>query len=271
MLLSQRSELFGRLRYTFISSTYQEIDILLEGLVRKDNFEELCEEFFHGCRIDAKGNLIPSGFFSDENGSASLLYAMYELLGSSPETFLLKHRVTRVSFLKKNLSGCFRLPSGIFNLPRLEALTVRGIGISRLPDKMAQARGLKIVDLGGNRFQRFPEVLLKLSRLRALNLSYNGLDALPDGFSRLRHLRVVNLRGNKITVLPAGLQRLQELRVFDLTMNHLSSLPESLETILSLRELRVAYNNLTAADEASWELRVPFARSGSQGSLGIGG
>ncbi|MCK5737128.1 MAG: hypothetical protein KAH21_11645, partial [Spirochaetaceae bacterium] len=147
---SNRRELVDRLRYTFITADFGEIDVLIDGLRHKGNYEELCEEFFQGSSIDAKGYLIPSGFFHDPSGSASLLYAMYELLGRSPETFLLKHRVTRVKFLKKDLSGNFRIPRGEFLLPRLEALIVRGIGISRLPDNIDTAGNLRILDLGAN-------------------------------------------------------------------------------------------------------------------------
>ena len=136
---SSRRDLIDRLRYTFINADYKEIDVLIAGLQNKSNYEELCEEFFQGCSIDSRGYLVPSGFFSDNAGTVSLLYAMYELLGCSPDTFLLKHRVTRVKFIGKDLTGYFRIPRGLFSLPRIEALIVRGIGISRLPDNVHAA------------------------------------------------------------------------------------------------------------------------------------
>lgn len=268
---TSRRELIDRLRYTFITADYGEIDILISGLQTKDNYEELCEEFFHGCSIDSRGNLLPSGFFSDSSGSASLLYAMYELLGRSPDTYLLKHRVTRVKFLKKDLTGNFRLPRGLFTLPRVEALIVRGIGISRLPDNVHLAKSLRILDLGSNRFTRFPEVVFKLPNLSALNLSYNKLTSMPEEIKRLKRLRILNLKGNKLKDLPEDWHRLQNLRTLDLSFNRLESVPDSLRTLGALRDLRLAYNNLSAADEARWEKSAREEGRGEQGSLGIGG
>jgi hypothetical protein len=264
-----RRDLIERLRYTFITADYRELDALIAGLYVKDNFEELCEEFFQGCSIDSGGYLVPSGFFHDPSGSASLIYAMYELLGHSPETFLLKHRVTRVKFVRKNLSGNFRLPRSLFLLPRLEALIIRGIGISRLPDNIAAAGNLRILDLGSNRFTDFPEKILKLSRLSVLNMSYNRLTALPDGIGRLKRLRILNIRGNQLVSLPSDWHRLQNLRTLDLSMNRLQSVPDSLRTLVALKEMHLAYNELPASEEALWEKRA--REESNQGSLGFGG
>ncbi|MCK5250525.1 MAG: leucine-rich repeat domain-containing protein [Spirochaetaceae bacterium] len=267
---SSRRDLIDRLRYTFINADYKEIDVLIAGLQNKSNYEELCEEFFQGCSIDSRGYLVPSGFFSDNAGTVSLLYAMYELLGCSPDTFLLKHRVTRVKFIGKDLTGYFRIPRGLFSLPRIEALIVRGIGISRLPDNVHAARSLRILDLGSNRFSRFPESILKLPNLTALNMSYNDLSALPDGIGRLKRLRIFNLKGNALSVLPPDWHRLQNLRTLDLSMNRLKTVPDSLRTLVALKELRLAYNELSATDEALWEKRSREDSLGDQGSLGIG-
>ncbi|RKX90035.1 MAG: hypothetical protein DRP70_02015 [Spirochaetes bacterium] len=266
--LSSHRDLVDRLRYTFITADYGEIDILIAGLRKKVNFEDLCEEFFHGCSIDAGGYLVPSGFFYEPSGSASLLYAMYELLGRSPETFLLKHRVTRVKLLKKNLSGNFRIPRGIFLLPRMEALFIRGIGISRLPENIDKAPALRILDLGFNRFTRFPGKILKLSKLSVLNMSYNRLTALPDGIVRLKRLRILNIKGNLLSEIPADWHRLQSLHTLDLSMNRLKTVPDSLRTLVTLKELRLAYNELPAALEAQWEKKA--REEGAQGSLSFG-
>jgi Leucine-rich repeat (LRR) protein len=269
---SSRKDLVERLRYTFITAEYPEIDDLIAGLSKKANFEELCEEFFVGCRIDSKGYLTPGGFFSDVEGSFSLLYAMYELLGLSPDTFLLKHRVTRVKFLRKELSGSFRLPRGLFLIPNLEVLVIRGIGITRLPDSVSSARGLRVLDFAGNRISAFPDTILKLPKLTALNLAYNRLEALPKSLGRLRKLRILNLRGNELTKLPAEWHRLQNLRSLDLSMNRITDVPDSLGTLTSLEKLRLEYNDLEASVEARWESEAAdgFGGENRQGSLGIG-
>ena len=266
---SSRDELIERLRYTFITADYGEIDVLISGLLNKENFEELCEEFFRGCRIDSSGQLIPAGFFADDSGSASLQYAMYGILGNSPETFLLKHRVTRVKFIRGNLSGCFRIPTGLFSLPSLEILVIRGIGITRLPEACGKAKSLRVLDLSFNHFTDIPEVILKLPRLSALNMSHNRLTSLPAGLGRLKRLRILNLKGNEIEFDITDWHRLQNLRIVDLSMNRIKEVPDAIRTLVSLNEIRLSYNDMPASTEAHWERRV--REEAEQGSLGIGG
>jgi hypothetical protein len=265
-----RRELVARLRYTFITASFGEIDELIAVLRRKDNFEELCEEFFFGCSIDRNGRLIPRGFFEDPDGHASLTYALYEILGNAPKDFLLKHRVSRVVFSRSELSGTFRLPKALFSLPRLESMSVVGIGISRLPKEVTQCRSLRFVDLRGNRFEEFPEVLTRMGKLVVLNMAYNRLTSLPAAIGRLKKLKVLNLMGNALTTLPDGFHRFQDLRRLNLSMNRLDSLPVALGTLTALTDLKVSYNLMGAEDEAFWESRFPLEAPGMQGDLGMG-
>lgn len=265
-----RRELVARLRYTFITASFDEIDELIEALRRKDNFEELCEEFFFGCSIDRNGRLVPRGFFEDPEGHASLAYALYEILGNAPDAFLLKHRVSRVAFTRSELTGTFRIPKGLFSLPRLESLSIIGIGISRFPKEISRCRYLRFLDLRGNRFSEIPESFLRLSRLVVLNMAYNRLHSLPGSIGRLKKLKVLNLSGNALKVLPEGFQRFQELQRLNLSMNRLAALPPALGTLTALTDFHVAYNDLDAEDEAFWESRFPLEAPGMQGDLGLG-
>jgi len=255
---SSRSELIERLKYTFITAGYEEIDVLIEALSMKDNFEELCLEFFSGCKIEPDGRITPTGFFYEPGGSASLIYSMYEILARTPDTFKLKYGVRKIKFYKKSLSGNFRIPESIFYLPSLEYLSIRGIGITRMPAKTSAAGNLKVLDLALNKISIFPEGILKLKKLSVLNLSYNRLVSVPEGIKNLSSLEILNLSANNITGLPDGLQKLNNLRIMDVSMNKLEKLPGSLKNISSIREIRAAYNNLTAAEEAEWE-KMPRA------------
>ena len=272
---SDRGDLIRRLRFTFGTADYAEIDQLIAALREKDNFEQLCEEFFQGCRIDSAGRLLPSGFFAggNEHKSASLHYAMYEILGRAPDTFLLKHRVSRVKLRRGNSRKAGRLPRGIFSLPRLEVLSAPENGLRDIPDEAAGARSLKLLDLSSNHLTEFPAVLFELTGLAALNLSFNALTSIPRGLGRLGSLRVLTLRGNRIIELPGDWHRLQYLRKLDLSMNRLSELPDSIRTLTSLQELKVSYNDLPASTEAAWEKAVHAGGSAwaAQGSLNFGG
>ena len=254
---SNHQELVDRLRYTFITAEYDEIDTLIAGLRQKANFESLCEEFFQGCQIDSRGSIVPKGFFAPPPDSVTLLYAMYQLLGSAPYTFLLKHRVSRVRILRKDVSGHFKLPNGLLQLPNLKVLIIRGMALRQLPEALSEASSLRILDLSGNMFTHFPSVILKLSHLSALNLAYNSIEAVPDSINRLKSLRILSLQGNKVAKLPVEWHRLQFLRKLDLSMNRVSTVPNSLLTIVSLQDLKLSYNELPASAEAEWGKENP--------------
>lgn len=271
-LQSKHQDLVDRLQYTFITADYDEIDTLIAGIRKKVNYEDLCTEFFQGCRIDSQGSLIHNGFFAEAARCTTLLYAMYELLGTAPDTFLLKHRVSRVTILRGEMEGSFRLPEGLFSLPQLEVLIIRDMGIQSIPEDISKMNNLKILDLAGNRLTSIDNSILKLYRLSALNLSFNLIVTLPPNIERLKSLRLLSLKGNKIMALPEKWSRMQYLRTLDLSMNEIDSIPDALQTLNSLEELNLAYNNLAAHTEALWEKRIRNGehREETQGMLELG-
>lgn len=266
---SRRDELIDRLQYTFIRGTYREIDALIVALHGKSNFENICEELFQGCSITDNGYLVPAGFFSDEDESASLQYVMYELLGRSPDTFLLKHRVTRVKFIRSRLSGTFRFPVKLFSLPRLQVLIVRDMGISRFPTITGINRTITAVDLEGNEIETFPDEFFCLPNLSILNLSYNKIEKIPDALCRLKHLQVLSLKGNIIKDIPEDWHKMRNLRILDISLNRLETVPDSLRTLEALRILRLSFNDLPASIEAYWERNIAKKGREEQPSQGI--
>lgn len=262
----------SRLRYTFITANYDEIDEIIDGLRKNERFESLCEEFFQDCHIDSRGSLVPPSFFTDDANSTTLLYAMYELLGSSPDTFLLKHRVSRVKILRRDFRGHFKFPKGLLSLPLLKVLIIRNMGISQLPESFSEVGSLRILDLSGNILTKIPPPLLKLTDLSALNLSYNSLEDMPEKLGQLKSLRILSLRGNRITQMTTEWHHLQFLRKLDVSMNRISSIPDSLLSLATLQDIKLSYNDLDASAEAEWEKRIHEGndRDGIQGTLELG-
>ena len=248
---SKREDIVERLRYTFMNADAAEIDVLVGGLKNKENHETLCNEFFQNCHVDAKGNFVPGGFFSNAGHNASLMYAMYELLGTAPESLALKQAVKRVQILRRHFTGAFYLPKGLFLLPGLEVLILREMGLFFLPDAVEKAANLRILDLVGNKFFRIPSSILRLSKLTALNLSFNAIHSLPENLNQLSSLKFLSLSGNKITQLPEGWNAMTSLNMLDMSMNRISRIPESLCGLKGLKKINFDYNDLSAADEAA--------------------
>ena len=256
MTSRERDDLLERLRYTFSVGSYEEIDPLLDALAAKPHIRDLTEEFFAGSSIGERGDLVPGPFFRSDEYPAGLLYAMYNLLGFAPDTFLLKHRVSRVMLDRRTFKGPFRIPRGLFRLPHLQYLYLTGIGLSRLPADLGRCRHLLVLGLRGNRLKSLPESVLALHRLALLDLSGNRLTSLPPAIQRLTALRILNLQANGLTSLPPEVGRLRHLRKLNVSMNALKKLPEGLVNLPELTELRAAFNDMEARWEATWELGV---------------
>ena len=264
----RRKDLMERLRYTFMTSRFEEIDVLIDGLKKKDNFPDLCEELFAECRISEKGELVMGGFFGNSNGNSSLHYAMYEILGTAPNDFLLKSRVTTVSLIRSTLKGRFRLPRALFALPDLKQLIIKGIGISRLPQSVKGASMLESLDLSSNRFIRVPDSVCGLKRLKSLNMAFNLIDSLQNNISGMYALTSLNLSGNKLGSLPEEIGLLYNLQKLNLSMNVLQSLPECISNLPSLRHMQVSFNAMPASREVYWENQVKWEEPKIEGVAG---
>lgn len=78
-------------------------------------------------------------------------------------------------------------------LPRLESLTLRRCGLTRLPDDWGPARGLRHLDVSHNDLRRLPASLAQLTSLRSLVAGHNPLVKLDPALDELRELARVDL------------------------------------------------------------------------------
>ncbi|KAI5191516.1 hypothetical protein NEMIN01_1542 [Nematocida minor] len=111
---------------------------------------------------------------------------------------------SRISQLKHlqvlDISNCKdleRLPSGLFECPRLISLTVTNCSIKELPDSVGLSKLTKLT-LSYNKLSELPETLSNIYGLRYLNLSNNALTEFPFNFHELDRLVEINLSNNQI-------------------------------------------------------------------------
>jgi len=249
----KRKELFKRLKYTLFTAKYPEVDEILQTLIMKENVAELYHDFFSKTRVNNHGEIEYKGFFDSEIPSASLDYAMYNLLGWAPDSFLLKHQIKRVSITRGvGVSEEYSIPSGLFLLPQLESLQLSGMGLIHLPSLSANCSSLKYLDLSRNQISFIPPSFLRFSQLKSLNLEYNHLDQLPPLANRLLSLQKINLRGNQFQTFPASLQNLKKLNYINLSCNKIQEIPKSIREMKNLEHLHLAYNAMDGKEESSW-------------------
>ncbi|MDA3851020.1 MAG: leucine-rich repeat domain-containing protein [Spirochaetaceae bacterium] len=251
---SQRRQLFERLKYTLLTSAYDQVDEILQTLVMKENIGLLYQDFFEGCMVDHQGFLVRGGFFSSPFESCSMDYALYNLLGWAPDSFALKHKLRRIHIAGG--AGCsenFQIPWGIFRLPNLEELKISHMGLKNLNPLEKNCPSLRILRLDHNELTEVPRDFLKFSRLKILDLSYNHLEGFPSAGHWLRSMESLQLQGNRLEGLPMELSKYSSLRHLDLSMNQIENIDQNFEEVSSMNRLSLAFNRLKAREEAQWE------------------
>lgn len=151
-------------------------------------------------------------------------------LGTLPDIFDRPEIMRGLRSLRLNDCRLDTLPASLLQLPRLEILSVRNAGLSRLPEfgKMPELLSL---DFSHNRLTALPESIGRLGSLLALKLDRNRLELLPECIGQLTALRELIAPANRLQRLPDSLGNLLELEKLDVGRNRLNSLPESLSRL----------------------------------------
>lgn len=156
-------------------------------------------------------------------------------LGTLPDIFDRPEVKQGLRSVRLNDCRLDTLPASLLQAPRLEVLSVRNAGLSRLPE-FGEMPELLSLDFSHNRLTALPESIGRLDSLLALNLYKNRLEFLPESIGQLTALRELTVANNRLHGLPDSLGDLQELEKLDVGFNRLNELPESLSR-LSLEQL----------------------------------
>ena len=146
------------------------------------------------------------------------------------------------------ISRSLRLPLELFNLKRLQTLSIVSCGVNALPEAIGQLSSLNKLTLTGNQLTTLPESLGKLPKLSELVLHNNPPLTSLDALNGSPSLAILNASNCSIDHLPRSLPNLSKI---DLSGNKLTSL-EGLMSIVSNNtgELYLASNNITVFPDA---------------------
>ena len=99
------------------------------------------------------------------------------------------------------------------------ALSLAGLGLTRVPDGLKTLRYLTHLDLSGNRLTELPEWLGALTALEQLILRGNRLVQLPPSLAGLSRLAQLDAADNRLLQVPPELASLPRLSVLELGGN----------------------------------------------------
>ncbi len=127
-----------------------------------------------------------------------------------------------LSRTKLHISYLHELPAGLWQLPRLEELTIEHFTMRRLPSELGNLRTLKILRIQWGQFlTTLPATIGELSNLEELHLDSNALEDIPAEIGNLYQLRTLSLRANALMSLPVELAQLTRLEHLYLAQNNL--------------------------------------------------
>ena len=135
-------------------------------------------------------------------------------------------------------SSLTKIPNSIYNLERLEYLSIETKRVSFDSSKTAYWKNLQLsLALG------------KLKNLQVLSLPSNLIKQLPPTIGQLKKLKKLNLIGNELERLPSEFSQLESLIELDLNYNHFKTFPEVLLTLPRIKKLSISvYHNNIKAD-----------------------
>ncbi|XP_078616419.1 uncharacterized protein LOC144884811 [Branchiostoma floridae x Branchiostoma japonicum] len=147
-----------------------------------------------------------------------------------------------------------QLPDELFELTKLQALTLNENKNIQLSEKLIRLTNLKLLTLNDCNLETVPAAVMKLTQLEALILSYNRNITLPDEMSSLVNLTVLNLYNCNLDSLPPVVLKLPHLQILDLSHNNQISLHADFSGLEDLNVLRLRKCIMTTVPPAVLKL-----------------
>jgi Leucine-rich repeat (LRR) protein len=184
-------------------------------------------------------------------------------------------RLQRFNMADNQLIQLNTEPEGMYGMPSLTSLNLRGTSLLFLPEELGLLDTLTQLDISHNRtlekltpelgelcdletlslnncaLRKLPEGLDDYTtNLRALDLSYNQLARVHPCVGGILTLRTLWLTKNRLVTLPEALTCLTNLTALYIDENIMTDLPESMGNLCSLKILSMRYNRLTALPDS---------------------
>jgi len=142
-----------------------------------------------------------------------------------------------------------QLPREIFKLPKLNAISFEGLGLTSLPSEIGDLVNLDTLWLNRNNLSELPSTMEKLQNLETIDLGDNKFTKFPKVLFSMPHIEVIYLCCNSLTTIPSEIEKLYSLKTLSLGNNQLTRLPNELGSLVNLQELSLHGNKLTYLPE----------------------
>ncbi|MFX1574935.1 MAG: leucine-rich repeat domain-containing protein [Promethearchaeota archaeon] len=141
------------------------------------------------------------------------------------------------------------MPEEIYELKRLESLSLEFNQMTNIPIEISELQSLKYLNLDYNEITTLPSSLLNLSSLTYLDLDHNLFKHIPESIIRLPSIEVLGLNYNSISSIPESIEDMKSLKTLALDYNYISELPRTIFNLNSLRFLNIRKNKIKEIPE----------------------
>ncbi|MFP4663192.1 MAG: outer membrane beta-barrel protein [Bacteroidales bacterium] len=160
-----------------------------------------------------------------------------------------------ITDLKLNNDGLLMIPPEVYNMEKLEKLSVIRNSLTRVPPEIGRLEKLEYLALQFNEIEVISDSIGQLTKLEYLDLRYNELETLPESIAKLENLQFLYLGHNDLRQLPNSIGDLKNLQYLHIGKNYLDEVPESLFELSRLIELDLRDSGLMSIPDKLYKLR----------------
>jgi len=153
-------------------------------------------------------------------------------------------RINKIRHLKIDGWNLKMVPEEVFELKRLESLSLESNQITNVPKIISELHSLKYLNLENNKIGNLPSSILNLPSLTYLNLDFNLLNHIPDSIIRLPSIEVLGLSHNHISSIPESIEEMKSLKTLAVNNNTITKLPRTISNLSSLKFLYLRRNKI---------------------------
>ena len=124
------------------------------------------------------------------------------------------------------------------------ALSLDGMGLSRVPPDVMQYKGLVTLSFSNNYIENVPSSISGLELLTSLVAANNRIKEIPESLCNIESLQKIDLSRNFLTILPEKLGFMPNLCYMYFENNNIRAIPTDLGYLSGVKELQLEDNPL---------------------------
>ncbi len=136
-------------------------------------------------------------------------------------------RADKIRHIKLDGWALNTIPAEIFDLKKLESLSIEFNNISKIPESITELHLLKYINFQYNKITTLPDSISNMPSLEYLDLSYNSFNMIPKTIENMKSIQILGFDNNTISDLSSlEIKKLINLKSLYLRRNKIKKIPD---------------------------------------------